>query len=64
MKYYINDQEVSFLTFRSHLHLSMEVLYGNKWIDSMKESQINFIIENMESNHTQVCINETCFLVE
>lgn len=64
MKYFINDQEVSFITFKSHLSLNMESIYGNVWVDGLKDSQIDFIIDNMTHNHNQLCINETCFLVE
>lgn len=64
MKYFINDQEVSFLTFKSHLSLNMETIYGDKWVEGLKDQQIDFIIDNMSHNHNQICINETCFLIE
>ena len=64
MKYLINREEVPSVVFKTSIETSMEILYGDVWVDSMKNIHINYILDNLRRNEIELCINHICYQIE
>jgi hypothetical protein len=64
MKHLINREEVPSVVFKTSIETSMEILYGDVWVDSMKDIHLNYILDNLRRNGIELCINHICYQIE
>ncbi len=63
MKYYVNDEEVSFAVFKTAFKTCMEMIYGKFWLNSQADDHSEYAITNMHLTGQQLCINHVCFTI-